>query len=53
MLPPFSVAWAVPADTQESNNAPAQRGHWFRMFPTSIYLNLSDLLVSQVITTCH
>ncbi len=53
MLPPFSVAWAVPADTQESNNAPAQRGHWFRMFPTSIYLNLSDLLVDQVIITRH
>ena len=30
MLPPFSVAWAVPADTKESKNAPAQRGHWFR-----------------------
>src|SRR5207247_2933311 len=53
MLPEFSVAWAVPADTQESKNAPAQRGHWFRMFPTSVYLSLSDLLVSHVITTCH
>ena len=53
MLPPFSVAWAVPADTKESNNAPTQRGHWVRMFPTSVYLNLPDLLVSHVITTRH